>query len=380
MSSSPPLMSSGMIAGIVRSVSILLLVVLIALVMVAKRRGNSILEFQLSLVATEFGHWFGVLAIVGAIGFLGSWGNPFIRFGGALAGGIIAFVLFGPLWQAVRLSEGLSIERAFFPGMGPSVEGVVVERCTYGDDELEIVICRPAETELSPASKLPWVVSMHGGGWNGGRPDEFLAWDRELASYGYVVLLPAYRLAPQHQWPAPLDDVRAAVDWGRTHAEELGIDPEELTLFGRSAGGQIAAAAAMGVPELRAKRCVAFYAPHDLFFARKYAKEDDVLDSLKLLRDYLGGDPEENEVAYLSGSAIKQVSAESPPMLMIHGTPDTLVWVEQSRRMAARMSEVGATFEFYELPWAAHACDYFLWTPGGQVMMNKTLEFLAQKR
>ena len=373
-------MSSGMIAGIVRSVSILLLVVLIALVMVAKRRGNSILEFQLSLVATEFGHWFGVLAIVGAIGFLGSWGNPFIRFGGALAGGIIAFVLFGPLWQAVRLSEGLSIERAFFPGMGPSVEGVVVERCTYGDDELEIVICRPAETKLSPASKLPWVVSMHGGGWNGGRPDEFLAWDRELASYGYVVLLPAYRLAPQHQWPAPLDDVRAAVDWGRTHAEELGIDPEELTLFGRSAGGQIAAAAAMGVPELRAKRCVAFYAPHDLFFARKYAKEDDVLDSLKLLRDYLGGDPEENEVAYLSGSAIKQVSDESPPMLMIHGTPDTLVWVEQSRRMAARMNEVGATFEFYELPWAAHACDYFPWTPGGQVMMDKTLEFLTQKR
>ena len=227
---------------------------------------------------------------------------------------------------------------------------------------------------------MPWVVGVHGGGWNGGEPGEFLAWDRELASHGFVVFLPSYRLAPRHQWPAPREDLVDVIRWVRERAGEFGIDPGDLNLLGRSAGGQIATATAFGEADLEVRRCLAFYAPHDMFFARRYAREDDVLDSRKLLRDYLGGDPEENEERYRSASAIELVTPEAPPTLLIHGTRDSLVWVEQSRRLASRMKEAGATVKFVELPWATHACDYFPFTPGGQVAMDQTLRWLRSER
>jgi acetyl esterase/lipase len=378
-------MSTGFWLGAIRVGVILVLAAGLAFVVLARLRGDSVAAWQGALLATEFGHWLAVFVLIAGFVCLriGPASMPALRWSGCVAGVGLAILLMAPAWQALRMGQGISVARLYLPWQGPDVSEVVVQEKIYreADDRgpaLKMVICRPKEARLENA-RLPWVLSIHGGGWNQGKPDDFLAWDRELASHGYVVAMPAYRLAPNHRWPAQRDDIRDAVAWMRERANEFGIDPDRLTLLGRSAGGQIATACAFGAPEIAAPRCVAFYAPHDLIFARQYARPDDLLDSLKLLRDYLGGDPEVAAEVYRSGSAFQLVTASSPRTLLIHGERDTLVWVEQSRRLAARMKESDGRGLYYELPWATHACDYFPWTPGGQFTMNATLRFLEEE-
>lgn len=86
------------------------------------------------------------------------------------------------------------------------------------------------------------------------------------------------------------------------------------------------------------------------------------------MRQYLGGPPDENRrELYHSASAQLNVNAATPPMLLLHGTIDTLVWRRHSERMAARLREAGRPAVFVELPWATHAFEYNLSGPGGQL-------------
>ncbi len=367
----------------VRITSGLVLVLLIFLAIAKWRRGGSIFEWQASLLATEFSHWLAVIAVVTGVTAALTWPFFQIRWGGLFLCVALGLIFLLPAWRASQSVSTFSWSRLWLPGQGREHTAVHVERRTYREagalgPAMEVVVCRP-DLDSPPKTGLPWVLSLHGGGWNSGRPDEFLAADRELASHGYVVLMPAYRLAPESRWPAPREDVRDAIAWAREHADQLGLDPARLTLLGRSAGGQIATACAFGCPELRVEKCIALYAPHDLFFAWEYAREDDVLNSMKLLRDYLGGTPQTVGEAYRTASGIRLVSQKAPATLLIHGRRDSLVWVEQSRRLAKQMDAIGAKARFVELPWATHACDYFPWTPGGQTVMAEVLAFLEKE-
>jgi acetyl esterase len=90
------------------------------------------------------------------------------------------------------------------------------------------------------------LVWLHGGGWYVGDIESFDRVARVLANAsGAKVLLPEYRLAPEHPWPAPVQDADAIVAWARgAGAEQLAIDPGRIVLGGDSAGGQLAVVAA----------------------------------------------------------------------------------------------------------------------------------------
>lgn len=348
--------------------------ILLALAILARRPGDAIWHWQATLLATEFGHFLALICL--GAGLCLAWAWPAVRFWGLGVSVLLAASYLEPLIRASQEERSVSMARAFFPWIGVRGEAVEVTRESVREGQ-EMVICRPASANREGAA-LPWVISVHGGGWNGGRPDEFLNWDRELASHGVVVLMPTYRLAPQHRWPAPGEDLEAVAAWGRENADRLGIDPEDLTILGRSAGGQIGTAVAYGSGEIGARRVMAFYAPQDMFFAWKYARPDDTLDSVSLLEDYLGGAPEGREDLYESASPIRLIDGNTPPTLLIHGSRDSLVWVKQSRRLAEKLRSEGTEATFLELPWATHACDYFPWSPGGQVAMLATRRFLSE--
>jgi len=88
---------------------------------------------------------------------------------------------------------------------------------------------------------LPLAAYVHGGGWAIGSIDAFDPLCRALANAsGAVIASIGYRLAPEHPFPAGLDDVRAAVRWLAEHARELGGDPERMAIAGDSAGGNLA--------------------------------------------------------------------------------------------------------------------------------------------
>ena len=138
------------------------------------------------------------------------------------------------------------------PIPGPAVE-IAERRDLVIDSEHRRITARLYHPE--PGVILPLTVFFHGGGWVHGTLETH---DRLAAALareaGCAVLSVAYRLAPEHPFPAAYDDALAAIHWAVGVAADLGVDPARIALAGDSAGGNLAAAAAQslaGDPAIR---------------------------------------------------------------------------------------------------------------------------------
>jgi acetyl esterase/lipase len=122
----------------------------------------------------------------------------------------------------------------------PDTTGLRIENRTVpGDPDVPVRIYRPHQ---SPGA----IVWLHGGGFIMGDLDTEHPWATMLArGSGVTVISVDYRLAPEHPFPAALDDVCAVLTWTAEHAAELGIDPERIAIGGHSAGAGLAAAVAL---------------------------------------------------------------------------------------------------------------------------------------
>jgi acetyl esterase len=107
--------------------------------------------------------------------------------------------------------------------------------------ELQVRLYRPAGDR-----PLPALLYFFGGGWVLGTIDTADGVSRSLAnSSGALVVVAGYRLAPEHPFPAAIDDCYATLRWVAEHADEIGADPARLAVGGDSAGGNLAAAVAL---------------------------------------------------------------------------------------------------------------------------------------
>jgi acetyl esterase/lipase len=106
----------------------------------------------------------------------------------------------------------------------------------YGDfaENLLDVYC-PKGT----AAPLPTIVSIHGGGWIYGDKELYSHYCMRLAQRGFTVVNFTYRLAPEHKYPAPLEDTCLVLHWLRANAKDYCIDEKNLFMLGDSAGGQL---------------------------------------------------------------------------------------------------------------------------------------------
>ncbi len=347
-------------------------------------------NWQLALLAGEFGHWLVILPLlVGGFAWWGR-GNGHGWSGVTVALCALAVVLmFKPAWQASgigRTLPGMLPEswRAFAPKREPfalarlyagkATPPVTPEIRAFAP-QLRLDFYRPARGE----GAVPCVVVIHGGGWDSGDNSQLPGFNHWLANEGYAVAAISYRLAPAHPWPAQRDDTLAALAYLKAHAPDLGIDPTRFVLFGRSAGGQIASAVGYTANDPAIRGVVALYAPHDMRFVWSISRDDDALNSLKLMTQYLGGPPtpERTEI-YDTASAQNNVRrGVTPPTLLVHGVIDTLVWQRHSERLAARLAEEGVPHAHLPLPWAVHALEYNLNGPSGQLTAYAVETFLA---
>lgn len=341
--------------------------------------------WRLAVLAGEFGHWLALGAAATAIAAvaLRGPGGPLMwaTVGvGALAAGLLlrpTYLARGAAEEAGRELDRFGApprERAGFSVAGFFARGpakVPVEMRSFSNG-LELDLYRAAGR-----ANAPCVIVVHGGGWDSGDRTQLARFNHWLARRGYAVAAISYRLAPRFAWPAQRDDVLAAVAFLKREAAALGIDAERLVLLGRSAGGQIAEAVAYAANDPAIRGLVGLYAPSDLHFAYRFAREDDVLKSPGLIRRFLGGAPEEARDHCDSASALQLVTRAAPPTLLIHGEMDTLVWHRHSVRLEAVLERAGVPCVLVSLPWATHAFEVNLAGPGGQVTTYALERFLA---
>ena len=230
---------------------------------------------------------------------------------------------------------------------------------------------------LTTGQTPPLVIVLHGGGWRGGNQTEFPQLSRQLAEHGYAVASITYRLAPQHHFPAQLDDVHAAIAFFKSQADVLGVDASRIVLLGRSAGGHLALLAAYTAHDSSIRGVISLYGPADLLWGYDHPAAPLVYDSRKTMRDFIGGTPGSHAQQYSLASPITHVSS-AVPTLVIHGKRDELVSPEHSRRLASALRAANKPVRHLELPWATHACDYVFSGPCGRITRNEVEQFLAE--
>jgi acetyl esterase/lipase len=248
-----------------------------------------------------------------------------------------------------------------------------------------IEFAAPAATRLTldvyrPVSSGPFpvLVQIYGGAWQRGTPADSGWFAQYFASRGYVVFAIDYRHAPRWQWPAQIEDVRAALGWIRAHAGEYDADVRRMALIGRSAGAHLAlmAAYASGLPAVSA--VVSYYGPTDLAEGWRVPPRPDPLDVRAVLEAFLGGTPDQVPARYREASPVTHVSATVPPTLLVYGTRDHIVEARFGRDLHARLQAAGAASVLLEIPWAEHAFDALPSGLSGQLSLFYTERFLDQ--
>jgi acetyl esterase/lipase len=198
-----------------------------------------------------------------------------------------------------------------------------------------------------------------------------------LSGAGYQVVSINYRLSPKWQSPAPLQDVASALTYLHKHAEDLQIDTSKIVLLGRSAGAQIALLAAYTLKQQGIKGVIDFYGPADMVWGYSLPASKLVMDSRRVMSNYLAGFYPEVPKQYAESSPIEFVNRQTVPTLIIHGANDVLVAYGHSERLRHKLTQNQVTFYWLKLPWATHGFDYHLNGPGGQLSTYTILRFLT---
>ena len=168
-----------------------------------------------------------------------------------------------------------------------------------------------------------------------------------------------------------------ALDYLSSRATRLSLDPTGFTLLGRSAGGQIALSAAYTLAHNRIKAVIAFYAPTDMIWGYENKCNPLVLNSRKVMEDYLGGTLGEIRNKYNDSSPTETVTPNAPPTLLLYGENDPLVSPRHGNRLTKKLGEKGIKYFALYLPWATHGFDYTLNGPGGQLSTWTVIRFLG---
>jgi acetyl esterase/lipase len=191
-----------------------------------------------------------------------------------------------------------------------------------------------------------------------------------MAARGWVCVAINYRLSPRDAFPAHLVDVKRAIAWVREHGASYGADPSFLALTGGSAGGHLAALAALtpNDPEYQpgfehVDTTVQAAAPH--YGVYDFAgvigtKRSEQMRDLFLGPRVLCKDPHAELAEFEKASPLTRVNADAPPFLVIHGSTDSLVEVAQARAFVEALRGVSRQPVAYaELPGTQHAFDVF---------------------
>jgi len=250
----------------------------------------------------------------------------------------------------------LGMSRRTKPGRGVTT----VQRRVDSLPPVRVLVTTP----VGEGERRPAVLHLHGGGMVVGSP-QFEAFEsgrlaRELDA---VVVSPDYRLAPEHPFPAALDDCMATLNWMRDNTEALGIDRDRIAVAGSSAGGGLSAAVAQrssdeGI-ELRAQVLV-----YPMMDDRTALREDHgdrgrfmwtPASSRWAWTAYLGREPHEAQAPEYAAPARRKNLSGLPPAWV--GVGDLDILYDEVVDYAERLSAHGVPCELVTVPGMYHGAD-----------------------
>jgi acetyl esterase/lipase len=236
----------------------------------------------------------------------------------------------------------------------------------YGDSPAHLLdVWRRDELPAQPA---PVLLFVPGGAWvHGSRILQGYALMSHLAEQGWVCLSIDYRVSPHHRWPQHITDVKTAIAWARANVDRFGGDRNFIAIAGCSAGGHLSALAGLtpNDPELQTDlpagsdtsvdAVVGLYGRYDWEdrSTAERARFVDFLEKVVVKRKLT-----RHREVFRKASPIARVHVDAPPFLVIHGTGDTVIPVEQARSFVERLRSVSRSVVSYiELPGAGHGFD-----------------------
>lgn len=239
----------------------------------------------------------------------------------------------------------------------------------YGSDPAQVLdVWRPRELTDSPA---PVLIYVPGGAWvHGSRMLQGYALLSHLAEQGWVCLSIDYRVAPHNRWPRHIIDVKTAIAWARANVDKFGGDRNFVAVAGSSAGGHLAALAGLtgstagdreyadrlpAGADTSVDAVVGLYGRYD-WQDRSTPERAAFVDFLE--RVVVGRSLRRHRDLYRKASPIARVHSEAPPFLVVHGSADTVIPVEQARSFTDRLRAVShSKVGYLELPGAGHGFD-----------------------
>lgn len=228
---------------------------------------------------------------------------------------------------------------------GPAGERVA-EGIGYGSEPIQRVdVYAPVARGDAP---LPVVIWFHGGGWNNGGRRQYAFAGRAFSGQGFVTVVVGYRLAEEGKFPHFMEDAAAAIRWTHANIARYGGDPERMVLAGHSAGGHIVALAALDEQWLGALAEPSGAIRGVIGIAGAY--------------DFLPFKPDGSAQKYLGHvrplsrtQPVAYVRADAPPMLLLWGDADTLVYRRNIESLTARQRAAGGTVESKIYPGIDHS-------------------------
>jgi acetyl esterase/lipase len=194
----------------------------------------------------------------------------------------------------------------------------------------------------SGSTPVAVVVFLYGGGWETGEKSMYRFVGAALAAQRFLVMIPDYRLHPDVQFPAFMEDGARAVAWAHANAGRFGGDPDRMFLMGHSAGAQIATLLALDPDYLRQTAVhicgvIGLAGPYDFL---PLSREREAVFGASL--------------NWPKSQPINYVTASAPPMLLLTGGSDGVVDPGNVTRLAARLRSAGADVRTDIYPGISH--------------------------
>ncbi len=236
-------------------------------------------------------------------------------------------------------------------------------------------------------TQAPVLLQIHGGGWYiGSKEQQGLPLMNHMAARGWVCVAVNYRLSPKVAFPEHLIDVKRALKWIRENINRYGGDPDFVVATGGSAGGHLSAHlsltanAAEYQPEFedvdtRIRACVPFYGIYDVTNDRP----DQAAPGMSWFFEkyIMQKSRAENPEIFRRSSPLHRITADAPPFFVIHGSHDSLAWVEGARSFVKALRQTSRSPVAYaEILRAQHAFEIFH-SPRTSLVVDAVGRFLA---